>query len=139
MEIKELVKYIDFLQAENSNIEGLEDFAGYKLATVAFDEDNLTYMVGHQPRNLTPEEIQERLEKQPNVHSSIDADDKYWTDDILEPFVIDYSKLEFLEGDLYKAKIQIGDKEFEIVVENDCGFAVGYGSIDIYNYIQENL
>jgi len=135
MEIKELVKYVDFV-VNNENL--MEEAPGYDLAVRSYGE-NFTFMIGHQPKELTVEEIEAYRVLHPNVTALIDVDDPYWTDDVGDPLGVDHSNVEPLGGDLYRTKVTIGDKEFEIIIENDCGFAVAYGPAEIYNYIQENL
>jgi len=137
MEIKELVKYVDFKLSTKMDDSYFDYNDAYDIVIRTYGE-NFTFMIGHQPRTLTEEEIAANKITKPNVITSIDVDDPYWTDDVGDPLGVDYNKVESIGGDLYKTKVTIGDKEFEIIIENDCGFAVAYGPAEIYNYIQEN-
>lgn len=145
MEISELKKYIDFeLKKKPHLIENYETLGSqHRHLIVSFDQPTkYTYMVGHQPRALTDKEIEANKLKNPNVITSIDADDPYWCDDVGDPLGVDYDKLQHIDSkgtDLYKAQIKIGDKSFDILIENDCGFAVGYGPAEIYELITDTV
>lgn len=135
MEIVELKKYIDFSLQTKLSTSGTE-FTGSVEARKRWPK-GFTYMIGHQPRRLTDEEIEANKITNPNVITYIDADDPYWTDDVGEPLGIDHDNLEILGGNLYGTEVVVGGHKFDIIIENDCGFAVGYASPDLFDLVKK--
>lgn len=139
MEISELKKYVEF-KANPGPCSGFDQDHGHLEAIKRYGE-NYTFMIGHQPRTLTQKEIEERKITHPNIISSIDYDDPYWTDNVGDPLKVDYTNLTSvkIEGsyiELYIGEITVGDQKFEALIHNDCGFAVAYGSPDILKLIE---
>lgn len=139
MEKSELIKYISFsLHNKDNKSDNKTEWPGEKLAFEKWGE--YTFMIGHQPRSLTDEEIQANKIIKPNVICSFDSEDPYRTDDVGEPLGVNYSNLSlvFRGGcDVFETTVKICDKEFTIFIENDCGFATAYGSPEIYELIKQ--
>ena len=122
MNKEETKKYVDFsLHKKYIGEDG--EFRGSVLAREKWPGQKFTFMIGHQPTY------------KPGT-KELDFDDPYWIDNVGEIFKIDYANpIKFLESDILLYKGIIAGKEFELIIENDCGFAVAYGPAEIFDYI----
>jgi hypothetical protein len=116
MELNELLKKVDILKIkDHSNV--------HKEMPSIYGEE-FTLIIGHQPEFK---------------NGSLDVDDPNWTDNVMEPLNINVVDVHQLEGhnDLYHAfDVKIGENNYDIILENDCGFVVGYSSVSLFNTIQ---
>ena len=119
MEKSELIKYIVFSLHDKDNKSSNLECPAQKLAKERWGQ--YTFMIGHQPDNFI-------------------ENDPYYTDDVGGPLNIDYNNLKLVKSggrDIFETSVKICDKDFIILIENDCGFAVGYGPKEIYELIKE--
>ena len=141
MELEELKKYIDFelVEADKLTEEDKEQMLeSHKMAMERWGKI-CTLVIGHQPRILTEEESADLAKK--NIHTKIDVNDEYWTDDIIEVFKIPKDVLgEQISRDystIYDTRIEIAGRTFGIIIEDMDGFIAGYGSPEIYEWVNK--
>ena len=139
---EEIKKYVDFSLNDQSGCLAEED--SIKAIITELFGSVCTFMIGHQPRLLTEEEIEANKTSNPNVISNIDSEDPYWTDDVGDIFLFDrgnplhiYTNEELspIDTDVLRYKGTIVDKEYELLVIHNCGFAVAYGPKEILDYV----
>jgi hypothetical protein len=121
MELKELLKYIDIIEINKETDVSILESINFKI----FEDygEKFTLIIGHQPSFKD---------------GILNTEDPYWTDNIMEPLNIKVLDLNFSGTNLYDVfDVKIGKNNYDIVLQDDNGFVVGYSSINLYNTIQK--